>query len=279
MKNNILRDLKFDETEILSSKRLKSKNNIVYRITLKNKKTGILKVDKKNEQRPWVVQKEIFIYHILKNYSIPVPKIYLVNTRTKPYYYLMEDLGKEDLSKTNDPNLIIILGEILAEIHKIQFKKQGRIFHDNIEERPFIQKIEDFKMQVNYSKKLSEELINKTANFKDSNKKFLCHNDFGPWQCIINKKKIMGIIDWEWAESSNPLYDLAKTEVLMDIFSPGKFKFLMMGYNKKGLTKEYSYVKKEYKIVELVNFLYIFRNHKSNFSKGIKNLRKILKDE
>lgn len=281
--DKIVKEINVKYGKIKYIKKLKSENNLVFKIIFEDNSKAILKIDSKNEKFPWMVQKEIYIYGLLKTKGIPSPKIYLSSQKNKPYFYLMEYLGDITLKDNPTDKLLIELGTIQAKIHEIEFKKQGIIFHDNIEEYSFKEwRLKNFNEQLKIlledkiiSKKVKDRLIVLVKEFKDSNRAFLCHNDFAPWQAITNLNEITGIIDWEWAESSEPLYDLAKTEMLMKIFMPNKFQLFRKGYKKDRL-REYDKSKYEYILVELVGFLYFFKKNKEMISQGKKFLFELI---
>lgn len=273
-----------------SIKRFHSENNFIFLLKFKDTKK-VIKIDK--GQEGWKVDKELYLFKILKKHEIPVPKIehFDISKKLIPYdWYIMENLGDHNLNelflkKERDvKDLFFELGEILAKIHNIKFKEQGLIFAGDIEKKSFYashkQSFDSGIKNLLDHKKITkrEEILLKDAfkDFKDSNEKRLCPDDFAPWQAIVNKNKIQGIIDLEWARSSDPIYDLSKTELLMSIWS-GNIDIFEKGYRSiNSLPKNYESLKKTYQIVEVINLMNYFISNDQTLNKGKKILLKLL---
>ncbi len=181
-------------------------------------------------------------------------------------------------------NLFRELGRYLAEIHKISFDKQGFIFHDNIEKEGFKNYINNSftnaREKLIKSGKIKKEILDKAEKiilkFRDSNECKLCHNDFGSWQAIIRDKKISAIIDWELARSSDPVYDYAKSELMISIWS-GNVKEFRKGYEEVNkLPSDYEKINIPYKVLESLKIMAFFIGNNSNFNKAKKMLLKLL---
>ena len=59
---------------------------------------------------------------------------------------------------------------------------------------------------------------------------------------------------------------------------PGKFYLVKKGY-KNEIIKEYNHVRFEYLLVELIGFLYFFKDKKETLKKGEKFLQELLREK
>src|SRR3989344_9100886 len=90
IKKVVLRNIK---DELLNITRYRSENNLVYLLKFKNA-DKVIKIDTSKEH--WKIEKEIYIYSLLKKESIPVPNIicYDLGFTVIPYqWYIMEKIG------------------------------------------------------------------------------------------------------------------------------------------------------------------------------------------
>jgi fructosamine-3-kinase len=239
----------------------------------------------------WKISKEIYIYELLKKNKLFAPKIYYTNLEDNPKYYIMEYLGDNlidlyNIKTTTINKLYKEMGKYFAKIHSIRFEKQGRLYLDKIYEESldksykiefnlFLNKLEKLKI---FNKKEIEKCKSLFYNFHNSNESVLCHTDFGPWQVIINNKKISGIIDWEWSISSYSVADFARTQNLISIFG-GRYDLFKEGYEKiKKLPKNYDTIKIPYQISHLLNILYHYKksNNENNFNKCKEYFNKLI---
>ncbi len=276
-------------------KRIKSENNYVFLLNFGDSKK-IIKIEKSIGDESWRLKKEVYLISKLKKTIIPLPSIehYDFSGKIIPNpWIIMERMGDKDLNKlfttknnSEIKDLFRELGRYLAEIHKINFDKQGFIFHDSIEEEVFKDYINNSWKNAGEklvkSGKIEREILDKAERiilkFRDSNECKLCHNDFGSWQAIIRDKKISAIIDWELARSSDPVYDYAKSELMLSIWS-GNVKEFREGYEEVNkLPLDYEKISIPYKVLESLKIMAFFIENKSNFNKAKKMLLKLLKN-
>jgi len=270
-------DFYYKEVPVIKS--FKSENNYVFLLKFKNFEK-VIKLCSPNDS--WKVEKEIYLFELLSDNHVPVPKVDYSETEglIGESWYIMDNLGDENLndlfkrSEEKSKYLFFELGQLFARIHKIKFDFQGQIYGRDIEKQSFSDSYRNSfekSSKLLFSKgKISEkELINAKnifSNFVDSNQRSLCHDDFGPWQAIIKDGKISGIIDWEWARVSNPVYDFSKSELLIDLWS-GNFDEFQRGYESvTNLPKDYNKIKLPYQIVELMNMMVYFLDNSKNFN-------------
>ncbi len=273
--------------------RIKSENNFVFLLKFK-KFERVIKIDRNNEEMPWRILKEIYLTNLLKKETtIPVPEIefYETNRETISNHWMImkkmgeSDLNKDFLNKLGVEKRFIELGKILASCHKVSLTEQGFIFHDNLEQNPFIETIrKEFKectekllLRDKITPKeleIAESLISKA---KTSEEAVLCHNDFGPWQAVTKRGKITCIIDWELAISGYSVYDFAKAELMMKIWS-GNTRYFRQGYEQiKKLPSDYELIKVPYQILETIKIMAFFIENENNFKLAREIFLKLLK--
>ena len=221
------------------------------------------------------LKKEIYVYEILKNTEIPIPEIEFFNlSKNKfPDYMIMNfvgdnNLGHIKLSNKKLRNLYEVFGISIGKVHLIKFKEQGRIIDNKIVPENFFESANKsfenslnnlikFKALTNLEVQRAKEIH---SSFRSSNNAVLCHMDLNPNQVIIDEtEKIKGIIDWEWANISEPFYDVSKTELLMTIWE-GDFKSFKKGYLKSNSLGNYEDIKTPYLLVHLFHLMSLFKN-------------------
>jgi len=254
-----------------------SSNNDVYLLIFRDFER-VLKIAK--PENGWMVDKELYIFDMVSKGGIPVPRIEHFDTTCSllpNHYYIATKIGNRDLNQLYNSgedvkNLFVGAGKIFAKIHSIKFSKQGFILADKIERKKFL---EDIKSESNWSlKKLHKsgkisaknvEMVSDiVSKSRDQKEACLCHHDFGPHHILIENKKISGVIDWEWAKSSSSIYDIAKTEILTNLFA-GNFNLILEGYKKvRKIPKDYDHIKESYQLVEIVKLMQFFNEIKPN---------------
>jgi len=220
-----------------------------------------------NKREENSLEKEEFIIRTLRKNKIPAPKIYVL---TKDYMILEKIQGErldkiwDNLSAEEKYNITRKIGRMLKDIHAIKFdkfgkiKKNGEIEGDN----PFTFRKEGTEIPHNkwlrillrdslkdYARLLSYEnidlkLMNKVNNFilnnletiKYNGEASLIHGDFQKGHLFIrrieNEYKIVGIIDFEFADSYCPEYDFIKLHREGFFDNRKLLKALQEGYGK-----------------------------------------------
>lgn len=221
----------------------------------------------------WKIKKEEYLYDLIRRKTnVPVPNV----IRTGRNYLLMSKVEGKELSVKNK-SLVKKAGEILAKIHSIKFPYYGWIIKNEI--KPKYRKWLDF---VNYDIRLKFrkipskhlELKHKVKEIIDNNrdlmnvksKPCLLHKDYHPSHIIVNKGKINGIIDIEWAISGHNEFEVAKSCTWMFDKKPELEKVFLEGYRGYGiLSKDFVERKKLYKLIVLLSAL--------SFSYECRNMR------
>ena len=238
----------FPRASVISVKQLKKGCvNKTFEVKINNpKKELILRLFPKEG---WKAVKEAYIYDLIaKNTDVPVPVVHLVDTSQnilpKSFTLLSKVQGKE--LTINNKKLIEKAGEYLAKIHSIQFDKFGWIVGKEI--KPAFKKWVDFcEYDLNHKlrnlKKYDGKFyIKKIKKYFDENKHIidietepcLIHKDYHFSHILVDKDRINGIIDVEWAISGHAELDLAKSLMWMFEGNTKLEQIFLKGYQNYG---------------------------------------------
>lgn len=270
--------------------RLHSENNTVFLLAFEDG-DRVLKIERDSHSQ-WRMKKEISLISLIRSHGIPAPIIEYVGINgdiIPEHWFIMSRAGDLNLQERyeliNDDlvrELFTELGRMLGRIHTIRFDRQGYIEAERIDEKRFSDIVtERFEQNVkelagHLTSRELQEATELFEEFEDSNETCLCHADFGPWQAIIDDGRISAIIDWEWAESSDPVYDFAKAELLIDVFSGNTAEF-RTGYTEvQKLPENFEHIAKPYRVVEALNLMNFFKNNPQIFGKTRNILNEIL---
>ena len=162
-------------------------------------------------------------------------------------------------------------GELLAKIHQCQFEHNG-FFSGNLSiDQPIDDPIESFEYYVFscllnplLSQRIGQERVKRLKTLiKDrchelkrlTEHSCLSHMDFGPENILVDlhTKKVIAIIDWEFAASMSPLYDIGHMLRPNEQFTSYHQSFLH-GYSTTGTYIE-CHQQQLAKILDLVNHL------------------------
>lgn len=216
-----------------------------------------------SEKDFWKIKKEKYIYNLIsKKTDVPVPRI----LKTGRDYTLMSKLEGKELS-VKDKKSVEKAGEYLAKIHSIKFPYYGWIIGNKIKPK-FRHWIDFINYDINLKfKKIPEEhqyLKKKVKKIVDENmplldidsKPSLLHKDYHFSHIIVNKGKIEGIIDLEWAMSGHNEMDIAKSCLWMFENKPQMERIFLQGYRKYGkLSREFPERKRLYKLLVILSAL------------------------
>lgn len=261
-----------------------------YIVIDKDNKKYILKIFFESEQQ---YRKEYKILDILKT-SIPVQKIYKFDTSIlieNKYYAIYKFIEGKTLSKTLNYGEIIseeIIREaagILADIHKKRFEAIGffdESLHVEYKLKPLNQWYDEFMTDM-VENRLGEEAVQKIKFiihdnmddllYLDSNPR-LVHGDFQGTNILIDRNKISGIIDWEFAMAGHPLSDIGQFFRYEEYFDEKSISIFEDEYRKKS---DYVLPDNWYKlsrIRDLANLIQLmgFKEEMPNKYKEIKNI-------
>lgn len=220
-----------------------------YIVTDSDNKKYVLKIFYENEQE---YRKEYNILNMLKDF-IPVHKIYKFDKSAyieDKYYAIYDYLEGKTLSQTLNSGEIISekivreAADILADIHKTRFESIG-FFNESLDVeqklKPLNQWYDEFMTDVVVSR-LGEEIVQKIRIiiqnniddliYMDSNPRMV-HGDFQGTNILIDKNKISGIIDWEFAMSGHPLSDIGQFFRYEEYFDEKSIAIFEEQYRKK----------------------------------------------
>ncbi len=271
MKPGVVLKKVFPRARCISIKEFKkSCINATYDVRLKPTKNVVFRYFPKDG---WKAQKEEFLYKLIKKKTtVPVPTVLDAG---KDYLVLSKILGK-NLNK--DKKLIRKAGEVLAKLHKIKFHSYGWIVGKEI--KPRFSSWEKF-MQYDLNHKLRKlkgfvkrDLIKKSRVYFNRNKYLLkirskpclLHKDYHYSHIIIQKNKISGIIDFEWATAGHNELDLSKSILWMFETDKKLEKIFLDGYQRFGtISKDFEKRKELYSILLEISslwFSYELKNKK-----------------
>lgn len=143
-------------------------------------------------------------------------------------------------------------GELLAKIHQCQFKYNGFFAGDLSIDQPIDDPIESFEHYVFsclsnplVNQRIGQERVKRLKSLiKDRCSELqrltehsrLSHMDFGPENILVDlhTEKVLAIIDWEFAASMSPLYDIGHMLRPHEQFSSYHQSFLR-GYSTAGI--------------------------------------------
>ncbi|MDF1848216.1 MAG: phosphotransferase [Parvibaculaceae bacterium] len=169
---------------------------------------------------------------ILRNLEgqIPVAKVLHDGSDTTHPFLVLSWINGETLDHTldqqcrNPAKLGSQVGEVLANIHQIEFPETGFFGHDLKVEKPFPSGKESFlsfvgpALEARAGKRLGpdrtehlQEFSQWAAPLLDQLPKRAClvHSDFNPPNMMIHHGELAAVLDWEFAHAGTPLTDIA----------------------------------------------------------------------
>jgi len=257
IKTNDLRKicrLKLNST-LKSKLNFHSENNFVCLLKLANKKEAVIKIT----DHDWKVLKEKYLTELItKKTNIPTPKILELDTSHDiiPHsYFIMQKIEGQQLYEEYKQGkcslkLFQKMGEILAKLHTIKFKKSGFIFANSVQGENWGNKMKK-SFSKNFKILTAKKLITQKEIEKQLDKKIfnpiknpcLLYYDYGPWQLYAKDNKITGIFDFEWACSGPAIYDIADGYVSLLYESPEAVENYFKGYRKISKIKNMNLLK------------------------------------
>ena len=213
------------------------------------------------------LSKEEFVIRTLRNNKIPAPKIYKITED----YMILEKIEGERLDKLWDKltleerySITKKIGRMLKDIHGIKFENFGKIKSKGIIEGDNSFKFKQSGKEVPHNKwlrivlkdslkdyarlisfdtvdnslmmKLNNYILNNLKTIRYPGSPSLIHGDFQKGHIFIKKiegeYKIVGIIDFEFADSYAPEYDFIKLHREGFFSDKNLLKALEEGYGK-----------------------------------------------
>jgi aminoglycoside phosphotransferase (APT) family kinase protein len=204
----------------------------------------ILTLPTNNEIEEARLNKEGKILKLFSNHEtlkVPVPEMVYFGNDEKliGYKFIIYKFveGKvctniwNELTQEDRKEIVKQLGKIYRDIHQVKYESFGmleEIFEGKQGEKSYEKNItdgiENYIKALTTNELISKELLEKVKDFVAKNvkkmkykpKPTLIHNDLHLANIIVNKNKqgkydIKAIVDWEWAEADNSLFDLFYT--------------------------------------------------------------------
>jgi len=223
---------------------VRGESNEVYSIKTRHKNDVILRIGhwakKTFEREAWAIEQAASI-------GVPVPKIIAVgdvpNVTAQTYYCVQEKLRgtaldtlllSDGLSKERAKSIVEKAGEALAKIHSIKTSGWGYLTESNRGENStlddrfakVIVKRDRINAALQKAGVSSTDIETVLSQLKSGLSVFegnqrLVHGDFGPKHVFVDEHDdITGIIDWEQAESADPVVEFARWNYWFDKSSP-----------------------------------------------------------
>jgi aminoglycoside phosphotransferase (APT) family kinase protein len=189
----------------------------------------------------WKIRKEKYLYELIRRKTdVPLPRIF----KTGRNFTLMSRVPGKELSTCN-PKLVLKAGEYLAKIHSIKFSQFGWIIGREI--RPRFREWRDF-IKYDIKSKFGkipgkyrglrvkiERILKENQELLDIHSRpCLLHKDYHASHIIVDKGKIRGIIDLEWAMSGHNEFDIVKSCLWMFAGNSKGERAFLDGYKRYG---------------------------------------------
>lgn len=231
--------------------------------TIDNEKY-ILKIFLENDQQ---YKKECRILDILKD-KIPVQEICKFQKSTKindKFYAIYKYLNGKTISKslkTGDiisKEIIRDAADILAEIHKFKFDNVG-FFNEDLCVRYYLKPLNEWYDEFITEKvesRIGEEAIKNIKLIIEDNIEDLLlmdkdprlvHGDFQGTNILVDRNRISGVIDWEFAMAGHPLADIGQFFRYEEYFDKKSILIFEDEYRKKS---DYILPKNWYKLCKI----------------------------
>jgi len=262
------------------SRIVRGESNEVYEIKTKKQHDIILRIghwDKKTFQREsWAIKQASAI-------GVPVPKILAIGEHQSSTYYCIQEklrgttldtlLYSHNLPKERARVIVEKAGEALGKLHSIHTTGWGYLNEPNQGEFKTLEekynKVKAERERIATAIKATNIPITDINNVLQTlssglqvhkGHQSLIHGDFGPKHIFVdNKDNITGIIDWEQAESGDPVIEFARWNFWFEKESPtiwlktGHEKITSLGDN---YDERYRIAKLEMAIWTLLYFTY-----------------------
>lgn len=223
---------------------VRGESNEVYGIRTKQNKKVILRIghwDKKTfEREKWAVEQSRAV-------GVPVPRILAIGeepSESAQVYYCVQEklqgntldtlLYSEDLPTHRAQPIVEKAGEALAKIHSVRTSGWGYLETPTCGEHAQLDnkfaKVEAESDRISMAlqrtnlpvpnvETILEQLKSGISVFQGNQR--LVHGDFGPKHIFVDEHdEITGIIDWEQAESADPVVEFARWDFWFDKASP-----------------------------------------------------------
>lgn len=172
-------------------------------------------------RNPDEVSWESNVQNALADAGYPVPRAHLIcldKTILGGAFFIMDFLPGKPMLQANAENWPEMLGQLHAALHKINpnplikvFTEKG--FNQNWYRKNIIDDMAKAQKEWPWTNDITNWLIKNYPN--ESQDQVLCHNDFHPYNILLQDRKVTGVLDWHLS-ISDPAMDVASTmQILM----------------------------------------------------------------
>jgi len=239
-------------------------------------------------------RREVWASKAWAKISIPVPRILVYDWSKKlvDFDYIIEskidgdDLEDTKLSKTQLEQVMKDLGKMLRKMHKVKTKQFGFLnkpLTGEFKNMNFlIEWVEDNLKKLAARKTISISKIRKIKKYFGNNKDVLnckisrlLHNDLAYSNCVLNNKKLEGIIDLGDAFAGDPVYDVARSyQALTELYPDKIVDIFLDAYGKVNMHRFNFYLL--YHATWTAD-VYVEEGNVKNISNSVRLINKVLK--
>jgi aminoglycoside phosphotransferase (APT) family kinase protein len=159
---------------------------------------------------------ESSVQNALADAGYPVPRAYLVctdKTILGGVFFIMEFRDGKPMLQAHEENWPELLGKVHATLHKIDpnplinsFNEKG--FDQNWYRKDIMDDLEKAQKEGPWIHDIADWLIKNCP--PEPENLALCHNDFHPYNILLQDGKVTGVLDWHLS-ISDPTLDVAST--------------------------------------------------------------------
>lgn len=205
-------------------------------------------------------EREAFLYDLLPKRGISTPQCLGFDSSGEiiPEKYIIVSYipglslsdGFKNLEKEIQQKLSFQMGEIIREIHKVtpEDLNGSQLFGPKtgwkkLYVKEFTFYLEEATKGKYFSTEVEQEIKKTFKQFQNQisdleNELRLVHSDFSASNIQINDGRIVGIFDFEWSHSGDPLWDLQKLPINYQLGDGFNIENFLKGYGMKNPTEE-----------------------------------------
>lgn len=213
----------------VSAEPVAASNHVVLRLLLPDGER-ILKVAAP-DAGPESIRREVGLLRFLEAAGIPVPELETESldggARGRPFFVTKSAGDTTVMDWANEPgqlprHLFTEMGTLLASIHAVTPDEEARqaLGLAGSDPTDLLAEVFAFCDQLVEEGVLEEGdvALHKSLALPPIAGRALCHADFHAPQCIVNRGRIVAVVDWESAWVGNPAVDVAFTHTYLDYY-------------------------------------------------------------
>ncbi len=173
-------------------------------------------------RNPEEVAWESNVQNALADAGYPVPRAHLIcldKTILGGAFFIMDFLPGKPMLQAHQANWPEMLGQLHAALHKIDpnplikaFTEKG--FNQNWYRKNVKDDMAKAQKECTWTQDIADWLIKNFPN--ESQNQVLCHNDFHPYNILLQDGKVTGVLDWHLS-ISDPALDVASTMQILKV--------------------------------------------------------------